>query len=128
MTDTICDEKVSTGSPDSETPAYLIDVTSAYEYCDWLGNIRGREEFTDQVVRTEDLPTELTGWRDAYLQALFMRNERLELGIEGKIIWICANICKFKPITKKHSDPRNVKYIKVGFMTHVKPIRGVENT
>lgn len=128
MTDTLCDETVPKGSPNSDTPAYTIDVTSMYEYCDWLGNIRGREEFTDQIVSKNSLPTELTEWRDAYLQALQMRNKKLNLGIEGNIIWLCANRCKFKPITQRYKDPRNVRYIRVGFMTHVNPINGVENT
>lgn len=128
MNDTLCDDTVMTGSPNTDTPAYTIDVTSTYEYCDWLGNIRGREVFTDQIVWNDNLPTEFTGWRDAYLQALHMRNEQLDLGIEGKIIWFCANSCKFKPLTKRHGDPRNVKFIRVGFMTHVKPIHGVENS
>jgi hypothetical protein len=128
MNDTLCDENVLTGSPNTDTPAYLITVTSTYEYCDWLGNIRGREIFNDQIVWNSNLPTEFSGWRDAYLQALNMRNDRLELGIEGKIIWICANICKFKPLTKRRDDPRNVKFIKVGFMTHVNPIKRVDNS
>ena len=101
---------------DKLNTAYLIDVLSNFEYCDYAGNVRRREQYTDRVIRVRDPPEQWDDWRSVYAEALQVRARKIGLTVDSGH-WVCSNVYRIGAESARDADSGTVQTIRVGFMT-----------